>query len=45
VNIGLERINIQKEIIVEALLHTVEVNIYYKEYKERIEVDVISRQK
>ena len=29
----------------EALLHTIEVNIYYKKYRERIEVDMISRQK
>jgi len=89
VNIGLERIDIQKEIIVEVLLnsrvmslvksseftrkqrsklkkierpiyvrnvnrtfnkeepieHTVKFNIYYQEYRERMEIDVIGGQK
>jgi len=89
VKIGLERIDIQEEIMVEALLdsgatglvmsseftrkqgfklkklnrpmyvrnvdgslnkegpieHTVEVNIYYQEYRERTEIDVIGGQK
>ena len=89
VKIGLERINTQKRIIVEALLdssatelvmslefvrkqgfklkkinrsiyvrnmnssfnkeslieHTVEVNIYYQEYRERTEIDMIGGQK
>ena len=89
VKIGLERIDIQKEVIVEALLdsgtmglvmslefarkqrfklkkieypiyvknvdgifnkeisieHIVEVNIYYQEYQERIEINVIGGQK
>ena len=89
VKIGLERINIQEEIMVEALLdsgttrlvmssefakrqgfklkrlerlmqvrnvdglfnkegpieHTVEVNIYFRRHRERIEIDVIGGQK